>query len=295
MIIVHEIVTKEELAPGTYRMRVKAELIAEKRKAGQFVIVYCGEGCERIPLTVVDSEAVSSSEGDDQPLSGTITLVFQAVGTSTMKLAALEVGDSIEQIAGPLGKPTHIEKYGTCVVLGGGYGVAPVVPIAKALADAGNDVIAINGARTADAVILVDQLEEICSRVEVCTDDGSLGHHGFVTDVLAQFLDEGMSIDFVLAVGPTPMMRAVAEMTRPHELPTMVSLNPIMVDGTGMCGGCRVEVGGETKFACVDGPEFDGHLVNFELLMARQRVYLENESDARAQYEHTCALEAKNE
>jgi len=247
--------------------------------------VYCGEGCERIPLTIVDSD----------PEAGTITLVFQAVGESTMKIAALPVGDSIEQIAGPLGKPTHIENYGTCVVLGGGYGVAPVVPIAKALSDAGNEVIAINGARTKAAVILIDELEKVCSRVQICTDDGTLGHHGFVTEVLKQFLDEGMAIDFVLAVGPTPMMRAVAEMTRPHGIVTMVSLNPIMVDGTGMCGGCRVEIGGETKFACVDGPEFDGHLVNFELLMARQKTYADAETEAHAQYEQTCKLESRIE
>lgn len=274
-------VDKQELAPETYRIRVRAPLIAQKRRAGQFVIVVADENSERIPLTIVDSDT------DD----GTITLVFRAVGTSTMKLAELEEGDSIQDIAGPLGKPTHILKYGTCVVLGGGYGIAPVIPIARALADAGNDVIAINGARTKEAVILVDELREICSRVEVCTDDGSMGHEGFVTDVLDDFIQSGMDIDFVLAVGPTPMMKAVADMTRPHKIPTMVSLNPIMVDGTGMCGGCRVEVGGETKFACVDGPEFDAHEVNFELLMARQKLFEEHESEARAQYERECRAE----
>lgn len=275
------IVHREELAPETYRLRVRAPLIAKKRKAGQFVIVVADEDSERIPLTIVNSD----SEED------TITLVFRAVGTSTMKLAELEEGDSIQDVAGPLGNPTDIELYGTCVVLGGGYGIAPVVPIARALSEAGNDVIAINGAATKEAVILLDELRDICCRVEVCTDDGSMGHEGFVTGVLEDFIESSMDIDFVLAIGPTPMMAAVAEMTRPHDIPTMVSLNPIMIDGTGMCGGCRVEVGGETKFGCIDGPEFDGHEVDFELLMARQKLFEEYESEARAQYEHECRAE----
>lgn len=279
------IVAKSQLAPDTYRMRVRAPLIAEKRRAGQFVIIMADDASERIPLTIVDSDT-------DE---GTITLVFCAVGTSTMKLAELEEGDVVQDVAGPLGTAAHIEKYGTCVVLGGGYGIAPVIPIARALADAGNEVIGINGARTKEAVILIDELEEICSRVEICTDDGTMGHEGFVTDVLADFIEAGMDIDFVLAIGPTPMMKAVADLTRPHEIPTMVSLNPIMIDGTGMCGGCRVEVGGETKFACMDGPEFDGHKVDFELLMARQKLFEEHESEARAQYEHECKLEETRE
>jgi ferredoxin--NADP+ reductase len=275
------IVEKTELAPQTHRIRVRAPLIAEKRRAGQFVIVVADEHSERIPLTIVDAD----------PGEGTVTLVFRAVGTSTMKLGELQEGDAIEDIAGPLGNPTHIEQFGTCVVLGGGYGIAPVVPIARALAEAGNEVIAINGARTAGEVILLEELGDICGRVEVCTDDGSRGHEGFVTEVLDDFLESEMEVDFVLAIGPTPMMRAVAEMTRPHEIPTMVSLNPIMIDGTGMCGGCRVEVGEETKFACVDGPEFDGHKVDFDLLMARQKMFDEHESEARAQYEHRCRAE----
>ena len=277
----HEITAKQELAPNTWLLRVRAPLIARKRQAGQFIIIMVDKRSERLPLTIVDSD----------PDEGTITLVFQAVGNSTMRLARMEVGDTVSDIAGPLGKPTHIEKYGLCIVLGGGYGVAPVVPIARALAEAGNRVVAINGARTKEAVILVDELQKFCERVEICTDDGTLGHHGMVTAVLQQLLDEYEQVDFILAIGPAPMMRAVAEMTRPLGLPTMVSLNPIMVDGTGMCGGCRVEVGGERKFACVDGPEFDGHLVDFDLLMARQKVYREFESEARAQYEHACKLE----
>ncbi|MEN6401019.1 MAG: sulfide/dihydroorotate dehydrogenase-like FAD/NAD-binding protein [Armatimonadia bacterium] len=276
----HEIVEKRELAPNTYLIRVRAPLIAKKRKAGQFVIVMLDKDSERIPLTIVDSSLEE----------GTITLVFQAVGRSTMRIAELQVGDALEEIAGPLGQPTHIEKYGLCIVVGGGYGVAPVVPIARALSEAGNTVVAINGARTKDAVILVEELEKFCSRVEICTDDGTLGHHGMVTDILGQMLQEYPKVDFVLAIGTAPMMRAVANMTREPGVPTMVSLNPIMIDGTGMCGGCRVEVGGERKFACVDGPEFDGHKVDFEKLMARQKVYRDHESEARAQYEHACRL-----
>lgn len=277
----HEIVFKQELAPNTFMVKVKAPLIAARRRAGQFIILVVEEGGERVPLTIVDSDTEA----------GTITLVFQAVGKSTMKLSRLNPGDSVAHLAGPLGKATHIEKYGTCVVVGGGYGVAPVVPIAKALHDAGNEIIAINGARTAEAVILVDELGAFASRLEICTDDGTRGHHGMVTAVLQQILDEGVKVDFVLAVGPMPMMRAVANLTRDLGIPTMVSLNPIMIDGTGMCGGCRVEVGGETKFACVDGPEFDGHLVNFELLMARTALYKGMEAEARKQYEDYCQLQ----
>jgi ferredoxin--NADP+ reductase len=223
----HKVIARDELAPNTYRLRVEAPLIAQKRRAGQFVIVIQEGGSERLPLTIVDSD----------PAEGSITLVFQAVGKTTLRLARLEVGEAIDQIAGPLGQPTHIEKYGRCIVVGGGYGVAPVVPIARALAEAGNEVIAINGARTAAAVILQDELAAFCQRIEICTDDGSLGHHGLVTDVLQQLIDEYDRVDFVLAIGPAPMMRAVAELTRPLQLPTMVSLNPIMIDGTGMCGG----------------------------------------------------------
>ena len=281
----NEIVAKEEIAPDTYRYEIRHPKIARKRKAGQFVILRVHEGGERFPLTIVDSD----------PEAGTVTLIFQAVGHSTKELAELEVGDCIIDMPGPLGQPTHIERFGTVCVIGGGYGTAPVLPIAVALKAAGNDVIGINGARSKDLLILVDELQELCSRLEIATDDGTAGHKGFVTDVLKRLLDEGVEIDFVLAVGPTPMMKAVSGLTKEHGIRTMVSLNPIMVDGTGMCGGCRVEVGGETKFACVDGPEFDGHLVNFELLMARQKTYADAETEAHAQHEQTCKLESKIE
>jgi len=266
----NEIVSKEQIAPDTYRLRVRHPKIARKRRAGQFVIVRVHEGGERVPLTLVDSD----------PEAGTVTLIFQAVGHSTRELAELEVGDSLLDLAGPLGKPTHIEKHGTVCVIGGGYGTAPVLPIARAFKDAGNHLLGIIGARTKELVILERELSEICDELRVATDDGSYGTKGFVTDVLAQMLAEGKHIDFVLAVGPTPMMRAVSELTKAEGIPCMVSLNPLMIDGTGMCGGCRVEVDGQTKFACVDGPEFDGHLVNFDLLAKRQGTYKHEETMA---------------
>ncbi|MEN6347718.1 MAG: sulfide/dihydroorotate dehydrogenase-like FAD/NAD-binding protein [Armatimonadia bacterium] len=274
----NQIVSKEEIAPNTFRYQIKHPKIAKKRKAGQFVILRVHEGGERVPLTIVDSD----------PEAGTVTLIFQAVGHSTRELAQLEVGDHLMDLAGPLGKPTHIEKFGTVCVLGGGYGTAPVLPIAAALKAAGNDMIGIIGARNKDLLILEKELGAICPRLEVATDDGSYGRHGFVTDVLKSIIDEEkVKVDFVLAVGPTPMMRAVANLTREYGIKTMVSLNPIMVDGTGMCGGCRVEVGGETKFACVDGPEFDAHQVNFDLLMKRQATYKPQE---KAAADHACKI-----
>jgi ferredoxin--NADP+ reductase len=266
----NEILSKEEIAPNTFRIVVNHPKIAKKRKAGQFVILRVHEGGERVPLTVVGSD----------PEVGSVTLIFQAVGHSTRELSELAVGDSLMDLAGPLGQPTHIENFGTVCVIGGGYGTAPVLPIAAALREAGNEMIGIIGARNKDLVILEKELGELCPRLQVCTDDGSYGFHGMVTNVLANILDEGVKVDFVLAIGPGPMMRAVANLTREHEITTMVSLNPIMVDGTGMCGGCRVEVDGQTKFACVDGPEFDGHLVNFDLLMKRQGTYKAEEAHA---------------
>ncbi|HEY3396607.1 MAG TPA: sulfide/dihydroorotate dehydrogenase-like FAD/NAD-binding protein [Armatimonadota bacterium] len=266
----NEIVSKEEIAPATYRYVIAHPKIARKRKAGQFVILRTHEGGERVPLTIVDSD----------PEAGTVTLIFQAVGHSTRELAELGVGDRLLDLAGPLGQPTHIENFGKVCVIGGGYGTAPVLPIAAALAAAGNEMHGIIGARSKDLVILEKELSAICPDLRVATDDGSYGHHGFVTDVLAQLLTE-TTLDFVLAVGPTPMMRAVSNLTREHGIRTMVSLNPLMIDGTGMCGGCRVEVDGQTKFACVDGPEFDGHLVNFDLLMKRQATYRSHEAEAR--------------
>ncbi len=271
----NEIVRKEEIAPQTWQLLVHAPEIARRRKAGQFVVLRVHEKGERFPLTLVSSDAGA----------GTIELIFQAVGTSTRLLAAMEPGQQILDLAGPLGRPTHIEQFGRCVVIGGGYGMAPVIPIAQALREAENELVGINGARSADNVILEERLRAICDEVTVCTDDGTYGRKGFVTTVLQEMIEAGERIDLVLAIGPTPMMRAVANLTRPHGISTVVSLNPIMVDGTGMCGGCRVEVGGETKFACIDGPEFDAHQVDFDLLMRRQRMYDGLESDATRMYQ----------
>ena len=276
---VSEIIAKQEIAPRTFDIQVRAPEIAARRKAGQFVVLRVHEQGERFPLTIVSSD----------PEEGTIELVFQAVGMSTLMLAEMKVGDDILDLVGPLGNPTQIERYGRCVVIGGGYGMAPVIPIAKALRDAGNTLTGIIGARTRELVILEDRFRELCERLIVCTDDGSYGRKGFVTDALAELVETGEQIDLVLAVGPTPMMRAVAEMTRELGIRTIVSLNPIMVDGTGMCGGCRVEVGGQTRFACIDGPEFDGHLVDFEMLMKRQRMYDAIEREKRLG--HACRLE----
>jgi len=267
---VHEIVFREEIAPDTFRYLVCAPEIARHRQAGQFVVLRVLEQGERFPLTVVGADVEA----------GTIELIFQAVGTSTRALAAMGPGDAIMDLAGPLGHPTQVEHFGHCVVIGGGYGMAPVIPIAEALKAAGNHLVGVNGARSAEHVILEERLRAICDRVEVCTDDGSRGHQGFVTEVLRGMLEAGEPIDYVLAIGPTPMMRAVAELTRPYGVRTVVSLNPIMIDGTGMCGGCRVEVGGVTRFACIEGPEFDGHQVDFDQLIDRLGTYREFEQKA---------------
>ncbi len=277
----NEIVARDEIAPDTFQYHIRAPEIAARRKAGQFVVLRVDEHGERFPLTIVSSD----------PEAGTIELIFQAVGVSTILLADMQVGDEILDLVGPLGKPTHIENFGTCVVMGGGYGMAPVIPIAQALKDAGNTLIGINGARSKEHVILEERLREICERVEICTDDGSYGRKGFVTEALQDLIEQGVQIDMVVAIGPTPMMKAVADLTRRHDIPTVVSLNPIMVDGTGMCGGCRVEVGGETKFACVDGPEFDAHLVDFDLLMKRQGMYKDLETHCTEH--HGCKLEER--
>lgn len=270
----NEIVYREEIAPDTFRYLVRAPEIARHWQAGQFVVLRVLEEGERFPLTVVEADL-------DE---GIIELIFQAVGVSTRALAAMGPGEAILDLAGPLGHPTEVAHFGRCVVIGGGYGMAPVLPIARALKTAGNYLIGINGARSARYVILEERIRAVCDRVEVCTDDGSYGHRGFVTDVLRGMLEAGEVIDYVLAIGPTPMMRAVADLTRPYGIRTVVSLNPIMIDGTGMCGGCRVEVGGVTRFACIEGPEFDAHQVDFDGLMRRQRMYRDSEGEARAMF-----------
>ncbi len=252
-------------------MVIHAPEIAAKRKAGQFVVIMTEEKGERIPLTIVDSDK-------DE---GTLTIIFQVVGKTTMCLAAMKAGEKLFAVLGPLGRPTEMENFGTAVVVGGGVGIGVAYPIIKALKEAGNEVIAIIGARTKNILILEDEIREVCDRLIVSTDDGSYGIKGFVTNVLKELIDSGVTISRAFAIGPVVMMKFVCEVTRPYKIETIVSLNPIMVDATGMCGACRVAVGGETKFACVDGPEFDGHAVDFDLLMNRLRMYENEEKEAR--------------
>jgi ferredoxin/flavodoxin---NADP+ reductase len=257
----HPIREKVQLSPNVTRLVVEAPRIAEIRRPGQFVIVHLQPGAERIPLTIADAD----------PAAGTITLIIQAVGKSTNDIVALEPGDEVADIAGPLGRPTELIGSGHAVCVGGGVGTAVVHPIAQGLAARGIRVTSIIGGRSREWVILEEELRRY-GEVIVCTDDGSYGRHGFVTDALRDALDAG-GVDAVYAVGPVPMMRAVSELTRPYEVPTLVSLNAIMVDGTGMCGGCRVTVGGNTAYACVDGPEFNGHDVDFRELADRLTTY----------------------
>jgi len=262
-----KIARKEYLNPEVVRIEVEAPLIARKRRAGQFVVLRVLETSERFPLTIVDAD----------PDAGTITLIYQVVGRSTVELAGLTVGEAIRDVLGPLGHPTDVRKVGTVVAVGGGVGIALLYPIAKAMREAGNRVVSILGARTKDLLILVDEMKAISDRVELTTDDGSLGRKALVTEPLREYVESGEPVDEVIVVGPAIMMKACVAVTKPRNIPTIVSLNPIMVDGTGMCGGCRVTVGGETKFACVDGPEFDGLQVDFDELMHRQRFYLDEE------------------
>ncbi|MCK9197135.1 MAG: sulfide/dihydroorotate dehydrogenase-like FAD/NAD-binding protein [Syntrophales bacterium] len=270
------IVSKENLSDSVVRMDILAPEIARKRKAGQFVILKVNEQGERIPLTIVDSDGEN----------GTITIIFQIVGKTTALMAALNIGDDIQDVQGPLGNPTEIENFGHVVCIGGGVGVGVIYPITKALKEAGNRVTSIIGARTKSLIILEEEMRAASNELTVTTDDGSYGVHGFVSNVLQKIIDGGEKIDRVYAIGPVPMMKAIANLTRPYGIKTIVSLNAIMVDATGMCGACRVSVGGKTKFTCVDGPEFDGHQVDFDLLTNRLRMYCEQEGQS---YErHRC-------
>ncbi|HEY3415265.1 MAG TPA: sulfide/dihydroorotate dehydrogenase-like FAD/NAD-binding protein [Armatimonadota bacterium] len=274
----HTILANTQLSPNVTRLDVLAPRIAEVRQPGQFVIVRKGPGGERIPLTIADTD----------PVAGTISLVIQAVGKSTRLLAAMAPGEAIQDIAGPLGRPTELISAGHAVCVGGGVGTAVVYPIAQGLSRLGVQVTSIIGGRSKEWVIFEQELRS-AGEVIVCTDDGSYGRHGFVTQALNDVLTAG-GIAAVYAVGPVPMMRAVSEMTRPFGVHTIVSLNPIMIDGTGMCGGCRVSVGGETKFACVDGPEFDGHLVDFDGLRERLGTYRIFETESLEHFEKGCKI-----
>jgi len=270
------IVYKEQLSESVVRMDLDAPEIARKRRAGQFLVLKVNEQGERIPLTIVDSNGGK----------GTVTIIYQIVGKTTALMATLAVGDDIQDVQGPLGNPTEIENYGHVVCIGGGVGVGVIYPITKALQEAGNRVTSIIGARNKSLIILEKEMRAASDKLVVATDDGSYGVHGFVSNVLQGIINAGEKVDRVYAIGPVPMMKVIANLTRPYGIKTIVSLNAIMVDATGMCGACRVAIGGKTKFTCVDGPEFDGHEVDFDLLTSRLRMYCEQEGEA---YErHRC-------
>lgn len=277
----YKVTEKTFLQEIVVRMVIEAPEVARKRKAGQFVVLMIGEKGERIPLTIVDSDSKK----------GTITIIYQIVGKTTDQLSKLNKGDFIKHVLGPLGHPTEIENFGTAVVVGGGVGIGVAYPIAAALKKAGNTVKSIIGARTKDILILEDDMREVSDQLLVATDDGSYGFHGFVSTVLQNLIDSGEKINIVYAIGPVPMMRVLANLTKPYGLKTIVSLNPIMVDATGMCGACRVSVGGKTMFGCVDGPEFDGHEVDFNLLMTRLKMY--NTEEKRAMESYRCECHGK--
>lgn len=265
----YSIVEKKVLSENVKLLKIKAPLVAKKALPGQFIILRIDEKGERIPLTIADSD----------PKKGTVSIIFLEVGKTTKQLGLLNVGDSLENFAGPLGMPSEVKKYGTVVCVGGGVGIAPLYPIVKALKEAGNRVISILGAKTVDLLLLEKEIYASSDEFYIATDDGSKGHKGFVSDVLQQVIDKH-KVDMVMAIGPIIMMKVVSNLTKKYNIKTLVSLNPIMVDGTGMCGGCRVSIDGKTKFACVDGPEFDGHKVDYDNLMLRNRRFLHAEGEA---------------
>lgn len=271
----HKIIKAKELAPKIKLIQLKDELAAKAAKPGQFCVIKIDENGERIPLTIAKAEKGS----------GLITLIFQEAGATTCMLGRLKEGDQISDFLCPLGKPADIEKFGTVVTIGGGVGIPEILPVTEAYKKAGNYVISVLGARSDDLILLRDEIKAVSDEVHIVTDDGSSGRKGFVSDILTELI-KTKKIDLVSAVGPTIMMKVISDVTKPHNIKTLVSLNPIMLDATGMCGVCRVTVGGQVKFACVDGPEFDGHLVDFDELMMRQKIYLDEEKRAM----HKCKI-----
>ena len=274
----HKILLRQDLVPNIHLFKVAAPNVAKKAQAGQFVVIRVDEKGERIPLTIADWDREE----------GSITIVFMEVGTTTRRLALLKAGDSIADFIGPLGLPTHIEKFGTVVCVAGGFAVATIMPIARAMRAAGNRVISIMGARNKDFIFWEDELRSVSDQLIVTTDDGSYARKGLVTEPLQELLEGDEKIDRVIAIGPSIMMKFCTKTTQPFGVKTIVSLNPIMVDGTGMCGCCRVSVDGVTKFACVDGPDFDGHQVDWDLLFARQRSYLDEEKHSSERWQGQC-------
>lgn len=275
----YKIISHTNLGGTTSEMVVEAPLVARKAKAGQFLIIRIDEEGERVPLTIADHDKEQ----------GTITMVYQVAGRSTKQLSTMKVGEYLADVVGPLGHPSEVENFGTVVIVGGGVGIAPIHPIAKALKEAGNRVISIIGAKTKDLLFWEDKMREASTEVLIATDDGSIGHKGFVTDVLDKVTEEE-KVDVVWAVGPMIMMRSCVNVIKPKGIKIFVSMNPIMIDGTGMCGGCRVQVGDETKFACVDGPEFDGALIDFDLAMSRSRYLKDLEDEGTKYYDHKCNI-----
>jgi NAD(P)H-flavin reductase len=276
----YEILSRAVIGPDVCRYVISAPDVARRRKPGQFVIIRICEGGERVPLTIADAD----------PGAGTITLIVQTVGKSTLQLSMLEPGTELADVAGPLGRPTHIGNFGTVICCGGGIGTAPLYPITQALHQAGNRVITLLCARSGNLLIMVDEMAAVSDELIIMTDDGSMGIRGLSTDGIRMVVDRGEHVDHVFAIGPPVMMKFVSRLTKELGIPTTVSLNPIMIDGTGMCGGCRVTVGGETKFACVDGPEFDGHAVDFDELMRRLGAYREQEKVAMDHFKGECRL-----
>jgi ferredoxin--NADP+ reductase len=273
----NEILELKKLAPEINLLKLNVPLITQKAEAGQFVVLRINEEGERIPMSITDLDSET----------GILTIIFQEVGKSTAHLATLKKGDVLADVVGPLGIPTHMDNFGTCVCVGGGIGIAPIHFVAKALKQNGNKVISIIGARSRNLLILEEEMRNLSDRLLISTDDGSYGHHGFVSDLLTQLLSEKVKVDFLMAIGPVIMMKVICAVTAPHAIKTVVSLNPIMVDATGMCGACRVTVGGKTKFACVDGPDFDGHQVDFDELLKRQAMYLKQEKIAMERFNQT--------
>lgn len=279
----NEILELKKLAPEINLLKLNVPLITQKAKAGQFVVLRINEEGERIPMSITDLNTET----------GILTIIFQEVGKTTAHLAILKKGDVLADVVGPLGIPTHMKNFGTCVCVGGGIGIAPIHFVAKTLKQAGNKVISIIGARSKNLLILEEEMRNLSDELLISTDDGSYGHHGFVTDLLTQLLSKKVKVDFIMAIGPVVMMRAVCKVTAPWGIKTVVSLNPIMVDATGMCGACRVTVGGKTKFACVDGPDFDGHQVDFDELIKRQAMYLKQEKIAMERFNRKLGGETK--
>ncbi len=263
-----------QIGPLNWKMRVEVPRLVTKARAGQFVIIRVDDNGERVPMSIA---------GLDKE-KGLLTVIYQVVGKTSAQMTTIPAGGELKDCVGPLGVPSHVDNWGTACVVGGGIGIAPIYPIAQAYKEAGNKVITILGARSKDILFYEEEHRAVADDLHVCTDDGSYGHHGFVSDVLKKLLDDGVKIGMIMAIGPVPMMKVVANLTKDYNVPTWVSLNPLMIDGTGMCGGCRVSIGGETKFACVDGPDFDGHLVDFDLLTKRLGAYKDQERAAMKKF-----------